>query len=125
MLNLGTHITCVACHHKWCYHCERLEKDVGGFSSHNNWNLSCPENSGKCPMYLQYKYGDKDVENRKDGDPAKALGIFHTKLQQKEIEKLRQETDTKLWTKVVESHFSHGIFSINDTLLVAPAELKE
>eukprot|EP00475_Leptophrys_vorax_P044267 TRINITY_DN8806_c0_g1_i1.p1 TRINITY_DN8806_c0_g1~~TRINITY_DN8806_c0_g1_i1.p1 ORF type:complete len:621 (+),score=176.81 TRINITY_DN8806_c0_g1_i1:151-1863(+) len=109
-----THITCDKCGSRWCYHCQVLEKNLaGGFSAHNQWNLNTPEGSNRCPMYLQYKYGERAAGERTDGDPAKSLEKYHRTLQEQAIEKLQARTDPKLWEEMIAKKFPNGgIFAV-------------
>jgi len=108
-----THITCDKCSARWCYHCGRLEADVGqsGFSGHNEWNVNLPEDTDKCPMYLHYKYGDVyHGGDRREGDPARSLVAFHLKIQKEAIAHLEKAIDPDLWAKLIQKRFSNGIF---------------
>src|SRR5262249_31948985 len=70
-----THIKCEKCSESYCYVCGKPESELeGGLNQHNNWHLSTPEADNKCPLYLQYKYGDtQGADDRLDGDPAICL----------------------------------------------------
>jgi hypothetical protein len=106
-----THMHCERCRTRWCYHCGVAEyKLPGGFPEHNNWTI--PEDgNGQCPMYLHYKYGDIEGNERRDGDPAVALRKFHLVLQRAAMEKLQKETDPNLWAEMEKTRFPNGIFS--------------
>eukprot|EP00475_Leptophrys_vorax_P006356 TRINITY_DN13926_c0_g1_i1.p1 TRINITY_DN13926_c0_g1~~TRINITY_DN13926_c0_g1_i1.p1 ORF type:complete len:576 (-),score=161.14 TRINITY_DN13926_c0_g1_i1:113-1840(-) len=108
-----THITCDKCSKRFCYVCcTKLEDLAGGFGPHNQWTLATPQDSGRCPMYLQHKWGDRLTETgeRYDGDPALALDRFHASLQKKAIVAKKASVDQALWVRMVERRFPKGIF---------------
>eukprot|EP00475_Leptophrys_vorax_P035562 TRINITY_DN58695_c0_g1_i5.p2 TRINITY_DN58695_c0_g1~~TRINITY_DN58695_c0_g1_i5.p2 ORF type:complete len:593 (+),score=134.04 TRINITY_DN58695_c0_g1_i5:2151-3929(+) len=115
-----THITCKKCASRWCYHCQKLESEVGGFSSHNSWTLDTPRSSPNCPMYLHYKYGDRRNGNQMEGDPEKALIKFHLQLQRAAIEELQKKVqDPVLWSEMVSTYFPSGsIFPVEEVPVV-------
>jgi hypothetical protein len=105
-----THITCPSCNTRWCYCCGKSEAAVNGFSEHNKWDPKSSQD--KCPMYLPDKYGDlENPENGKRmGDASKALKAFHLELQLAVIEKLKSETSSDLWDRMMRVKFPKGIF---------------
>jgi len=106
-----THMTCEKCSTVWCYHCGIDKKELGeDWSPHNEWDLDTKEDSGRCPMYLHYKYGKKKVGNRMDGPPEEALEEFHRIKQTKAIEKLKAENNPEVWQAMMFSKFPRGIW---------------
>ena len=108
-----THITCDKCKKRFCYVCcTKLEDLPGGFGAHNAWNLETPPDAARCPMYLQYKWGDRLTEagDKYDGAPAAALDRFHASLQKRAITAKKATVDPVLWTRMTEKRFPKGIF---------------
>jgi hypothetical protein len=106
-----THITCDKCSGRFCYMCGIAESALeGGFQEHNQWTLSTPADQKRCPMYVQYKYGDMVNGDLKDGDPGTALESFHLELQTKAIEALKKEVNNNaLWSRVEKERFKGHI----------------
>lgn len=105
-----SHITCDMCSTKWCYVCGLKEDDVEGegFSIHNDWTLDGP--GGRCPMYLQHKYGDRKIgDEMMDGDPELALETFHRELQSQAVDQLKDKTEPGLWTKMIDKYYPEGV----------------
>jgi len=104
------HITC-ACTSRWCYHCGKSERELGSIGgAHNEWYLDVDGN-GTCPMYLHYKYGDRENGRRMDGDPAQSLYNFHLARQKEAIMKLEQEIDSHIWAQMMNKYFPMGIWN--------------
>eukprot|EP00475_Leptophrys_vorax_P003663 TRINITY_DN12149_c0_g1_i2.p1 TRINITY_DN12149_c0_g1~~TRINITY_DN12149_c0_g1_i2.p1 ORF type:complete len:402 (-),score=94.37 TRINITY_DN12149_c0_g1_i2:1133-2239(-) len=106
-----THITCDKCSRKFCYMCGVAEANlIGGFEVHNQWTLDTPPDEKRCPMYVQYKYGDVANGDQMDGDPAVALENFHLELQRKALEDLKKEVNNNsLWSRVEREKFNGSI----------------
>jgi hypothetical protein len=108
-----THMNCEKCHLEFCYHCGKSKSELGGdFGPHNEWTLNTPEDAGKCPMYLQFKYGDNlpAGAERMDGDPQHALNRFHTEKQKLSISNYSLKIDPILFQEVIRTKFPLGIW---------------
>jgi hypothetical protein len=76
-------------------------------------------------MYLHYKYGDVDSGDgdRKNGDPAVALGRFHAELQRTALKELKEKSSPELWDTMMSKRFPQGIFgSDNSKLLLSESK---
>jgi hypothetical protein len=102
-------LTCDNCGEKFCYCCGLKASELTrGFVEHNQWYLGIDENAQKCPLYLQYRWGDRLVANqhRLDGDPGLALERFHRDLQIDAMIKLKEELkNDELWAEMERKKF--------------------
>lgn len=67
-----THMTCPACHVRWCYVCEQTRADASG--GEHEHNTGWEGNPARCPMYLHY------IPRRNlswPRDPRDCVGHFH------------------------------------------------
>jgi hypothetical protein len=66
-------------------------------------------------MYLQYKYGDQENGDWRDGDPEKSLAKFHAILQKQAIEEFKSKNniDPDHWARMLRLKFPRGLFAID------------
>jgi hypothetical protein len=90
------HITCT-CGHHWCYHCG---KSLSNNDGHFIWTKDTPPDSGRCPQYLNYVYGE---------NPAVALNEFHKKRIKDAVNNFQNSVDVSVYEEMIKTKFPDGL----------------